>query len=260
MTDYVAKVCSKVVSGRSRFLPSFRSVYHKQNPVVPSGQKNSTSEEGKILESPAGSDENTESESESECELPDKEECFNHLESSAISVEKKQDEIDRDIFKESGLSPNIVNSMCRANIPASGITVKEFDGKHFQVPFQKSSFKKLHIIDKGTYKHFGGKWTDFMRKLVETTNKYCIWNFKKNVIKVKGSRKKDQGQFFKGKAICKKPECPCEAYLTIDEEFSNTLKVTFKGNVRHDVTKPVSLKDNTGDLKSPCKVFFVKIG
>ena len=73
---------------------------------------------------------------------------------------------------------------------------------------------------------------------------------------MKGSRKKDQGQFFKEKAICKKPECPCEAYLTIDEEFSNRLKVTFKGNVRHDVTKPVSLKDNTGDLKKSMQSVF----
>ena len=46
-----------------------------------------------------------------------------------------------------------------------------------------------------------------------------------------------------------KPECPCYVYLTIEDKSSSSLLVTFRENVRHDVTIPVSSKDVDGSPK-----------
>ena len=88
-----------------------------------------------------------------------------------------------------------------------------------------------------------------MRSLLEKVNKFCIWTFKKNIIKTAGSRKTNQGHFFRGRAVCRKSECHCVASIIIDKEDSDMLQVTFTGDVRHDVTKPMSERDTTGSLK-----------
>ena len=37
-------------------------------------------------------------------------------------------------------------------------------------------------------------------------------------------------------------ECPCIANIIIDKEDSDMLQVTFTGDIRHDVTKPMTLQ------------------
>ena len=94
-----------------------------------------------------------------------------------------------------------------------------------------------------------------MRSLLEKVNKFCIWTFKKNIIKTAGSRKTD---FFRGKTVCSKSERPCVANIIIDKKDSNILQVTFTGDIKHDVTKPMSERDTTGTRKSQYKVFLGK--
>ena len=116
------------------------------------------------------------------------------VEATDNDSDSPHDQHGRDILKESGISSDVVNSMCRAYFPKSGVIEKKFDWQTFHVPFTQSSFDCLPVIDKTDYRQFGGQWISFMRSLLEKVNKFCIWTFKKN-IKTAGSRKTNQGHF-----------------------------------------------------------------
>ena len=113
---------------------------------------------------------------------------------SAIDEEK------RNIFDESGFPEEVVNSMCRANIPKTGIFEKEYDKKCFQVRFSRSDLQDIPIVQNKTGSRLGGRWTAFFRSHLAEVNKYCIWRFKRNRFKKDYSRKPNQGKLFNGEA------------------------------------------------------------
>ena len=109
---------------------------------------------------------------DSDSEAIQNEAAADKVEDTDNDSDSPHDQHGRDIFKESGLSSDVVNSMCRANFPKSGVIEKKFDGQTFHVPFAQSSFDCLPVIDKTDYRQFGGQWTSFMRSLLEKVNKF----------------------------------------------------------------------------------------
>ena len=96
---------------------------------------------------------------------------------------------DRNIVEESGLSEELVNSMCRANISQSSLFRKKFDGKQFDIPLDSSKVKSLPIVETKSESRFGGNWTSIMRSCLLRANHYCVWVLKKQSRKGKLAEK-----------------------------------------------------------------------
>ena len=87
---------------------------------------------------------------------------------------------ERNIFDESGFPSDIVQSMCRARIPTTGLFQKTFDNRHFQIPISQSKLGEFPVITSKCETRFGGGWVAFLKKCLEKVNRYCVWVLKRN--------------------------------------------------------------------------------
>ena len=68
-------------------------------------------------------------------------------------------------------------------------------------------------------------------------NPFCVFAVVENRVKAEDSRKKNC-VFFRGRLRCTFPNCPVKAYVVIQEDTSESMEITFKGEVIHKSNYP----------------------
>ena len=88
------------------------------------------------------------------------------------------------------------------------------------------------VSREGGRRAFPVGWDDVIVKYVKTVNPYCVFSCDQNRVKKVNSRKK-KAPFFRGSMKCTFPGCSVCAILTILNEKSDRLDISFSGSLRH---------------------------
>ena len=72
---------------------------------------------------------------------------------------------------------DVVNAMCRANIPKGGIFEKKFDGTTVDVPIKPFEIKEFPVVKTKNGARFGGKWTSLMNKVTARSEQLLCLGF-----------------------------------------------------------------------------------
>ena len=205
IANYVSKICSTIAAKCSHYLPLTKQVLENSTEFyIPKDKKTDSKNSHDVQQLPKIDDEDMpiktfalnipskhngknplSSDSENSSSSSDNKSSFSSgdNDSSQSSNLNPQQSSKRNIFEESELPSDVVNAICRANIPKGGIFEKKFDGTTVHVCIRPSEIKELPIVKTKNGARLGGKWTSLMNKLLQEVNSFCVWAFHRNKIK-----------------------------------------------------------------------------
>ena len=131
------------------------------------------------------------------------------------------------------VSATTMSSLSASTIPASGIFRAKLIRPVLRVNLPHS-WLDLPIKCSTTGKNsFSGDYTNFFHDISRECNPFCCFLLKRNYIKKKNSRKKNN-PYWSGTAVCKYGDVT--SHMTIQKRDENLLKICFKGDVCHDLS------------------------
>ena len=167
----------------------------------------------------------------------------------------EKEDTKEDYFRRFGVSNNLASILTASSIRGSGNFEVTVDGSIHTIHLDPS-WKNLPIkSSQSGYRQFCGNWTLFFNEILKGINPYCCFAFKKHYIKQSTSRKK-KSPFFKAWAMCTNEPCKCKAFLVIEDEQHEQIRISFAGNVSH---KQSSLKARriTGEARDEIRQEFI---
>ena len=149
-------------------------------------------------------------------------------------------EEDNGLFSSVGISHETAEALAECRLPKKRVCNKMLDGTKHEIPVP-IQWKTLPIVQQKDYRAYGGEYATLFRECLKPINPYCCFTVKANYVKKVDSRKKSS-PFYKGTGRCSVPSCGVAVEVLLNSDLDDFLLVKFKGNVKHDITKPKSFQ------------------
>ena len=141
------------------------------------------------------------------------------------------------IFEQVGISHDTAQAMAECSLPRIKIVDKKIGGTKHKVKVT-AAWKALPILQRNRYRAYGGDYQNVCLSSVKECNPYCSFTVFRSYIKKIDSRKSTT-PFFTGKGRCQTP-CQCVFTITLNCQNDTHLLISFEGDIKHDITKPMS--------------------